>query len=389
MSAPVLGDAMYFDGDTWKELVHLAATKTQTPRYARYFALSQVAFGALRGLVAAGRRVDDVLYPGWRDQPVREPFFIFANARSGTTLLHRLMSLDTERFTYSKLYESLFQSVVAHRLIEAGVALDARLGRHVGDAVERVDERIFRVWKDIHPMGLNQAEEDEAYFVFSLLTPGLYPFFPYPRELERVSWLDRLGDEVVEAVMDDYEGAVKRLLYVQGLRDGKPNRQLLSKSVFLQGRLDAFRERFPDGRFVYLVRHPYESIPSFVSMFVAIWRLHSPEIPDDSDEARALAKIAIDFYRRGLEARREFGPSQFLTVKYAQLTSDPGGTVRRIYDHFGMEMTPDYAAVLDAETAKARRFRSNHRYSLEQYGLTKDDIYGPLAEAFDELGFER
>lgn len=389
MRRAVRGDAMYFDADTWKELLHLAATKTRTPEYARYFVAAQGVFGALRGLVAAGRRVDDVLYPGWRDQPVREPFFIFANARSGTTLLHRLMSYDTERFTYSKLYESLFQSVAIHRLIDAGISVDARLGRPVGDAVLRVDERIFRVWKDIHPMGINQAEEDEAYFVFSLLTPGLYPFFPYPRELERVSWLDRLGDDVVDAVMDDYEGAVKRLLYVQGLRDGKPNRQLLSKSVFLQGRLDAFRERFPDGRFVYLVRHPYESIPSFVSMFVAIWRLHSPEILDDSDEARALAKIAIDFYRRGLEARKQFSPSQFLTVKYADLTADPGATVRRIYGHFGMDVTPGFAEVLDAETAKARRYRSKHRYSLAQYGLTKADIHGPLAEAFDELGFER
>ncbi len=52
--------------------------------------------------------LDHVFFPGFRRQPVKEPVFIVAPPRSGTTLTQKLMSLDVERFVHVKLYQTIF-----------------------------------------------------------------------------------------------------------------------------------------------------------------------------------------------------------------------------------------------------------------------------------------
>jgi hypothetical protein len=374
---------LYIDRGLWKKLLVTAAERTTTRRFGRYFLATQAIFAGLRGAVIGARALDDVLFPGWRDQPIEEPVFIFANARSGTTLLHRLMSLDEERFTYSRLYETLFHAVCVHRVIDAVAAADQTIGGGVlRRVVDEIDDRVFGFWRDIHPMGLYQAEEDEGYFLYSLYTPGLYPLWPYVRGFEAASWLDDQPPAVRERVMTDFEGAIRRLLYVQGR-----GRTLLSKSVFMPGRIHSFIDHFPDARFVYPVRHPYEAVASFVSMITAVWTQHSPEVPHDNLDAQALGDIAVRFYRHGWDARKRVAPSQWRTVRYTDLVADPRRTVLDIYAHFGMKPSPGYLARLDAETAKARQYRSKHRYTLADFGLDKERIVEPLRDVFDELGF--
>ena len=76
----------------------------------------------LRQTAVAFRALDEVLYPEYRDQKVERPVFVFANPRSGTTLAHRLISMDDEVFTTVKLYQTIFPAVTAtktfKRLIE-------------------------------------------------------------------------------------------------------------------------------------------------------------------------------------------------------------------------------------------------------------------------------
>jgi len=375
---------LYLDRKLLKRLVELGAERTRTQRFARYFLISQGLFAALRGTVVGARALDDVMFPAWRDEPIEEPLFIFANARSGTTLLHRLMSLDEERFTYARLYETLFHSVAVHRLIDRIAAVDATAG---GGALRRVvdgiDDRVFGFWRDIHPMGLYQAEEDEGFFLYSMLTPGLYPMWPFVRGLEGASFLDDQPEEVRRRVMSDYEGGIRRLLHAQGR-----GRTLLSKSVFMPGRVHSFIDQFPDARYVYMVRHPYESVASFVSMITAVWNQHSPEVPHDNADAQALADIAIKFYRRGWDARKRVPESQWRTVRYTDLVADPKATVLGVYRHFGLKPSQEFLGRLTAETQRARKYRSKHRYTLEDFGLTRARIHEPLADVFADLGFE-
>ncbi|MBW2374202.1 MAG: hypothetical protein JRF70_16875, partial [Deltaproteobacteria bacterium] len=104
-----------------------------------------LAFGLIRSVLWVARKVDDVQWPEIANQKVERPVFIFAIARSGTTLLHRLMSLDEERFASFKLYQSVFCAVSLRRLVDALERADRRLpGRPLRRCVDGINAIFFR-----------------------------------------------------------------------------------------------------------------------------------------------------------------------------------------------------------------------------------------------------
>ena len=162
----------------------------------------------------------------------------------------------------------------------------------------------------------------------------------------------------------------------------------MGKNVFLTGRLRSVLETFPDARFVHMVRHPFEEIPSFLSMFTAVWKAHSPDIPLDSPQARQFARVPIDYYKDMLEHLDSFAEDRILTVRYDELVTEPRAVVERIYEHFGIPIEASFRERLEAATAKSRTYKSSHKYSLEQYGLDEKELYRDLEAVFARYGFE-
>lgn len=372
---------MYLDRQVQRELARIGGNGY--PRSRRFFVLSQLALRSARAVVSLGRRLDDWLCPGYREIEVKEPLFIYAAPRSGTTLLHRLLSLDEERFAYSKLYHTVLQSRCLIRAVEKLGAWDHALGGPCARLLTRVDRRLFGGWEGIHPMGINEPEEDEALFIFSLLSPGMVVFYPWIARLERALWLDRCEPEVRRAVMQDYLGSARRLLSL-----GPPGRSLLTKSVLMSGRIESVLETFPDARFVYLVRHPYETIPSLLSLCWAVWEILWPRLATDSEASRRLAQVGIEYYRLGLQARRKLPESRFLVLPYTELVADPMAAVGRVYGHFGLQQSPAFSAKLTERVGALRSYRRRHEYTLERFGLSRAELYSELREVFDEFGFD-
>lgn len=72
-------------------------------------------------------------------------------------------------------------------------------------------------------------------------------------------------------------------------------------------------------------------------------------------------------------------------IDYRRLTTDPKGTIEDVYRDLGLDITPAYAAFLEAEAARTRRHETEHRYSLAEFGLDDQEIrvrLGPLFEEF-------
>ena len=69
-------------------------------------------------------------------------------------------------------------------------------------------------------------------------------------------------------------------------------------------------------------------------------------------------------------------PAQFCDVDYVELFRDPIGTVATIYQHFGIELTDDARAAIEAtdEESKQGPRAPKHEYSLADYGLTEAQV---------------
>ena len=351
------------------------------PRRARVWAGYALGWSTFSSLVRVGEVLDDVLYPDWRDQRVESPVFIISNGRSGTTMLHRLMSLDDESFTGFKLYQSLLNSVTLRRIItgidHSPVRGLARRG------VEAINDAFFSGWEGIHKLGIDREEEDETTFVYALNSPTVSLINPYQGDYAEIAWLDRQPTEQRERFMDYYEDALKRHLYASG---GEGH--FLNKNTFFVPRVRSIQRRFPDARFVYLVRHPYEALPSFLNMFYQTWSTHSPELPRDSEAARNLLRMAYDYYHYALRLQHELAPENFRVVYYDDLVSDPRSTVRELYDWLGLEVSEGFARKLDDALRAQRRYKSSHDYSLESFGLTRREVHAELSDVFAAFGFD-
>ena len=77
-------------------------------------------------VVALGRALDHVFFPGFRRQKIRRPVFIIAPPRSGTTFLQKLLAQNREVFAPVLMYQTIFPSIFLQKII-LGIA---NLGRH-------------------------------------------------------------------------------------------------------------------------------------------------------------------------------------------------------------------------------------------------------------------
>jgi omega-hydroxy-beta-dihydromenaquinone-9 sulfotransferase len=356
-----------------------------TGHRARWYASVGLAWLGLRQASRLGWALDEALFPGFRDEPVAAPTFIFANARSGTTLLHRLMSLDAERFVAPKLYENILPAVTWHRLFPGLAKVDERyLNHRLRDAVEWVNRRYLTGWEGIHDIRLQDAEEDEGPWLYTLLTAHTSILFTDLNRFERSLWFDRLEAPTRERYMAYYRQIIQRLLHANG-----GGRSYLNKNVMFAHRVRSVLEHFPDARFIYLVRHPYDAIGSMVRMWYVAWEAHSPDVPEDAPQVRALVQLCVDYYRYALQCRSFVPPGQFLAVRFDALVADPKATIEGIYRHFGMPVSATYAAKLEEATRSADRFKSapTHQYSLEQFGVSREEIHAQLRNPFAEVCF--
>lgn len=331
-----------------------------------------------RALLRLAHALDDCREPEWRETEVRQPVFILTAPRSGTTRLQRLLALDRERFTSMRLYQTVFPSVSVYRLIGWLRGVDRGVLRR---ALEHFDERLFPGFQRVHRLGLSEPEEDEALFVYSLLSPTLMMLVPF---------IDELGGRDVDAlepgdrarVMDFYRSCLQRHLHSEG-----PGRTMLVKNVWCAGRLQSMLETFPDAKVIYLARHPYEAVGSAVSMFSMPWRRLFPDRPTDGPEFRAFGRMIMRYQKAYAELQAQLPSDRFAAVRFDDLCTDPKASVEGIYRQFGWNVTPQMRARLEQETCEQRHFASKHTYSLEQFGLSKAEVYAELYDLFDRYGF--
>ncbi len=377
---------MYTDFDTLRTMLRVAHSPSTFSLKRAFFADGLISLVSLvNSINLVGEAIDERLYSEYKDEPLGSPIYIVAAPRSGTTYLHRLMLRDPQ-FTSFKLYQTIFHTLSGYKVADRLKKVNGRVGRALLNLRRAVDSSSFGGWEGIHDTGLSADEEDEALWALALSTVAIWLVLPFPEAFEHLRFVDKLPPEKREKLVAYYRGCVQRhVFYNRG-------KTLLCKNVLLPGRFEIVTEAVPSARFVHVLRHPYEALPSMLSLFTMPWRWHSPELRIDGPEARALTELTIDYikylHRETVRSERDH-TGRFTTIFYNDLLSNPVGSVRSIYEQFALELTPAFEANLIAATQQQKNYKSDHQYSLEQFGLTKGYVYERLSEIFDHYGFEK
>lgn len=329
--------------------------------------------------------LDGVFFPGLRRLPVRTPVFLVGHARSGTTLLHRLMSLDGQRFCSNRMIELYFPSLLQKKAIRALGALDRRLlGSRLARRVGAWEARRYRATQDIHAMGLFKPEEDDLFFYYSCASGFWMTKLPYLGRIDFYA-VDRWPERKRRRLMRFYRDCIQRQLHFDG-----PEKIYTSKSPVFAGRVDALLEEFPDARFGITMRDPNETIPSLLKLLKTSYRLYGVDAEDAQRALEAQVEISVDTYRHPLDVLARHPGTKFALVDYAELTADPRRAVEKMYAELGFELTPQFAALLAAESSRARRHETSHRYSLAEFGLREGELRERIgADLFARFGWGR
>lgn len=313
------------------------------------------------------------LHPEVARRPVEAPVFIVGLQRTGTTLLHRLLTCEP---TLRPLYSWEGLSPLPNAIGLGGPAppaggRDPRMRR--AELAERALRYVAPEFFAIHPVEAHAPEEDVLVMDLSFLSPTVDATLHAP-SYSRWFWAadQRPAYEMLRRVI--------RVLLWQ-----RPGRYLGKTPHHLE-QLSALFDVFPDAKVIQTHRDPLRVTASYCSMIAHGRRVFSDHV-DAREVGRQLSEGAVRGVTRAMEDRERLGEARFLDVAYANLVADPVEQLRRIYDFLGTELRPATLERMEAFRANNPQHKHGvHRYRLEDFGIKREALserFEPYRARFD------
>lgn len=305
-------------------------------------------------------------HPEILEEHIAPPVVIVGLMRTGTTLLHRLMACDAH-FYAPLWYETRYPAPAPGYDFSGADARIALAQDEVRQMLSASPELA-----SIHPLEACAADEELMLLEHSFYSTVPESFAHLP---SYARWLEH---------HDNTPGYLylRRLLqflqWQKRLRGQSAERWLLKTPHHLH-HLDILLKVFPGATVIQTHRDPLQTIPSLCSMNHALSTMGS-----DAVDALRLGRHWCDKFARSLRRAmvvRAQHADQFIDVHYADTASDPVGTVQRIYRQLGLALDDSTrAAMVRWVEANRREDREPHRYTLEQFGFTREGLERDFAE---------
>ncbi len=305
-------------------------------------------------------RIDNDLrrHPEILDEPIRRPLFVTGLPRTGTTLLHNLLSLDPASRPLLT-WEAFWPSPPPHP--SAGQT-DSRVKR--ARALVNLMYWLAPQFRIIHALDPDGPDECVS-LTFNTFVSQAFSMMANLTRYE--AWLTELAfDQWVVA----YRYYKTQLQLLQWQR--RAEHWILKSPMHLPA-LDALLAVFPDACIVQTHRDPIKAVPSLCSLAATVHAIVTDEL-NLSEIGLRIAQTWAEATRRADDVR-DTSPEHFLDVHYDDLIGDPIATVHRIYEHFGYGRSERMdSAMRDWLARDASQKRASHRYDLAQFGLDPPTI---------------
>ena len=327
-------------------------TEANLTMMGRFFAKMDL----LRLLTNRLQLVDDRRkYPQIGEEKIVKPIFITGLPRSGTTLLHNLIASD-KNIRVPMYWEILYPSPPPK---EETFLTDPRIKRTAGEL--KWLDRLQPEFKKIHMVGAEYSEECIAFtsYSFQSLVFMLTHYLPQYEQWYR-------QQDMLEAYKFHY-------YFLQQLQWGFSAKRWVLKAPIHMNYLDKIFDVYPDAQIVMMHRDPLKVVPSISSNTYHLQKTFA----HDADAVRVgkteLERWSVGYHHAN-EVRKQF-PDRFYDVNFADVTSQPLDTARKLYEHLGLDFsTQTESGMKEFLLNNPRNKHGVHSYTLEQFGFTEDQI---------------
>ena len=297
------------------------------PKYRVKYRLTKVLSWFLHQLA----RLDRIRYRSIRDRAIPDipPIFIIGHWRSGTSFLHNLFC-QIYPAAYTTTYQVAFpNNLFAFKRLIKFIMWVVMPRKRPTDAMK------------MHP-DLPQEEElgigHEFFFSF-------YYWFYFPRKA------GYLADEFM--YLDDPQS--KRSMefrqhyreYIRRCQLSTRGEVFISKNPANTARIAVLLDLFPDARFIYIKRDPYESLQSSMIFFQSLLKGISLQEYEEQEVDRFL----LENYKRLISTymeKKDLIPSDHLIeLSYEELTKHPAELLSFVTERFNLGVKADLSKVQD------------------------------------------
>jgi hypothetical protein len=296
----------------------------------------------------------------------QSPLFIIGHWRSGTTLLHNLLAQDPQ-FTFPTMYQAAFCN---HFLLTQ-------------DVVTKLTGRFMPKTRpmDNLPAGWEiPQEEDIGMAIQCQMSP--YMMAADPDRMANVRNFWDLADVSPE------DRAWWRATYIEYLKritlKDPQRRQLVLKSPVNTLRIPLLLEMFPDAKFVYIYRNPYDVYNSCVHLRRTLFGENSlgrPHLRELEEQVFWVHEFSFHTYQRD---RSLIPPEHLHELKFEDLEADPLGELERTYAALELAGFDRLRQAVEPQVASLRRYRKNV-FAADRERMQQ--IYDRLRFVFDHYGY--
>ena len=359
-----------FGGDEFREPLRLVLEGLESE--ARLTLLGRiVAQRDLLGLLVNRLRLteDRKRHPAIADERIVRPMFIIGLPRTGTTLLHHLLSQDPASRA-PQAWEVMAPSPPPEH---ATYASDPR----IDDAERKLRwlDWLAPDFKAIHPLGARLAIECIAILSHSFLSSRFHTTYRLPTYQ---AWLK---------TQDRRPAYAYHYRFLQQLQWRTHGDRWVLKAPAHYYALESLFAIYPDALVVQTHRDPRVVLPSVASLTLTLQSAFAEAL--DLEE---IGRECVQSWSEGLDRAmrvRQTGAvpeERFVDVHYHELLGDPIGTIRRIYTRFDMPLTAEAEGRLRGHLAgNPQHKHGRHAYNLKSFGLdaaSLDQIFRPYREFF-------
>ena len=322
---------------------------------------SGIAISVLRIVVFLGQQIDKILFSKIH-RPLKNPIVIVGNPRSGTTFLHRFL-IENGFGVGSQLWQMVYPSIIIQKMLKPFLPLMEFMSPARHHSTEA------------HQTSLSSVETDDVSLLFRFFDGFfLYGFFLSFDEKDLFEWVDPKIRNTSKRDFDWFE-----TMWSRNLVANKGDRYI-GKLFSLSGNLPAFQQKFPDAKVLYMIRDPLAVIPSGLSLVTGVldkkfgfWSLEKRiQQRFISRLYKALLELLIRFHDDWVHDRID--KEKVLVIRFDSMMNQFESLMTHIIDFTGHEMTDELQNTIQIEAENQRRYESGHRYNLEKFGLTEDQI---------------
>ena len=288
------------------------------------------------------------------------PVFIVGHWRSGTTLLHNIMSQDPLFGCLSFL----------HAVTPAEILIERRL-----PIIRNILGRLLpeKRGTDNVALGVDTPQEEE----WALANLGPLSFFNayyFPQHYRSHFERSVLLENTTAAERDALGGAYQYLAKSLQIRHG--GKTLLFKNPSATARMPLLKKTFPTARFIHIVRNPYDVFISSLARFPRIFSALAWERFDDLDFEAIVLESYEALMKRYLEDREQIPPGDLVETSYEKLVANPVGEVERIYDTFNLPIDIASFEQIDNYIASLRGYKKKHPPPRQRSGRSHQKPLG-------------